>query len=349
MRRQSRFVTLVLLIVIASYALDVRSQQSAGRPYAYIPETVSPEWQERLRSMEDPGKGPVAPAPHDPAVWKTVRKSLDDRTVPATQAALRLFAPLVNERILGNVPVLEITPKGWRKDKRLAVYTHHGAYTMFSARSTLSTSALFAHSTQLRVISIDYTPAPEGNWRTIPDQVVAVFKALKAQGYAMKNIVFFGDSAGGGLAAGATLKLRDEGTGMPGALVLWSPWADITETGDSYQTLKGADPMLSYSKGLKIAADAYAAPKDQKHPYVSPVYGDFKKGFPPTLIQVGTKEILLSTAVRLYQAIESAGGTAKLDVYEGMPHLFQHQLPQSPESQLAMRKVKQFVDRYLKR
>jgi hypothetical protein len=58
MRRQSRFVTLVLLIVIASYALDVRSQQSAGRPYAYIPETVSPEWQERLRSMEDPGKGP---------------------------------------------------------------------------------------------------------------------------------------------------------------------------------------------------------------------------------------------------------------------------------------------------
>ena len=152
MARQPRFVTLVLQIVIAFYAPDVRSQQSAGRPYAYIPETVSPEWQERLRTMEDPGKGPVAPAPQDLRVWKTVRKSIDDRTALTTQAALRLFAPTVNERTVGNVPVLEITPKGWRKDKRLAVYTHHGAYTMFSARSTLSTSALFAQHSVARYL-----------------------------------------------------------------------------------------------------------------------------------------------------------------------------------------------------
>ena len=94
---------------------------------------------------------------------------------------------------------------------------------------------------------------------------------------------------------------------MPAAVVLWSPWSDITETGDTYVTLQDADPILVYKKNLKHAAEAYADPKDQSHPYVSPVHGDYSKGFPPTLIQVGTKEIFFSNAVRHYQALDQAG------------------------------------------
>ena len=87
---------------------------------------------------------------------------------------------------------------------------------------------------------------------------------------------------------------------------------------------------------------------DQKNPYVSPVYGDFKKGFPPTLIQGGTKEIFLSNFVRLYQALDTAGQTVKLDIYEGMPHVFQIKLPTSPESVTALKKMKVFLTKYLK-
>lgn len=200
-----------------------------------------------------------------------------------------------------------------------------------------------AERTGLRVISIDYTLAPHAQWQEITDQVITVFKELKKAGYSMQDIAIYGDSAGGGLAAGAVLKMRDGGMEMPAAVVLWSPWADITETGDSYVTLKAAEPQYIYEKHLKPAADAYAAPKEQKNPYVSPVYGDYTKGFPPTLIQGGTKEIFLSNFIRLYQALDTAGQTVKLDLYEGMIHIFQLQILDSSESKIALTKVDEFL------
>lgn len=196
------------------------------------------------------------------------------------------------------------------------------------------------------MISVDYTTAPRARWQEIIGQVVSVFKALNEEGFAMKDLAIYGDSAGGGLAAGAVLKLRDMGLGMPAAVVLWSPWADITETGDTYVTLKEAEPIYLYDRVLGPSADAYADPKDQKNPYVSPVYGDFAKGFPPTLIQGGTREIFLSNFVRLYQVLDTAGQTVKLDLYEGMPHVFQIRLPDSPESVTAVKKMNDFLEQY---
>jgi hypothetical protein len=111
----------------------------------------------------------------------------------------------------------------------------------------------------------------------------------------------------------------------PGALLLLSPWSDVSGRGDSHMTLAASDPVLT-SEDLKICADAYAAPTDQQHPYVSPVYGDYSKPFPPTLIQGGTRELLLSDFVRHYRAILTGGNEAILDLYEGMQHAY-HTLP----------------------
>ena len=163
----------------------------------------------------------------------------------------------------------------------------------------------------------------------------------------MKDVAICGDSAGGGLAAGAVLKMRNLGKDMPAAVVLWSPWSDITETGDTYQTLKHAEPHYLYDRHLRSAAQAYAVPKDQKHPYVSPVYGDYSKGFPPTLIQGGTKEILLSNFIRHYQALDVAGQTVKLDLYEGMNHVFQVNIPNSPESKTALSQMDRFLKQHM--
>ena len=140
--------------------------------------------------------------------------------------------------------------------------------------------------------------------------------------------------------------MRDTGLGLPAAVVLWSPWADITETGDTYHSLRLVDPAYLYDRHLEAAADAYAAPGDQTHPYVSPVYGDFTSGFPPTLIQGGTREIFLSNFVRLYQALDTSGVPVKLDLYEGMPHVFQA-VPGLPESKLALVKVDAFLEQHL--
>jgi monoterpene epsilon-lactone hydrolase len=156
----------------------------------------------------------------------------------------------------------------------------------------------------------------------------------------------FGESAGGGLVAGSVLKMRDKGLGMPAAVVLWSPWLDLTGSGDTYFTLENEDLFLSYDSLLKNAADAYAAPGDQKNPYVSPIYGNFSKGYSPTLIQGGTREILLSDFVRLYQALDQAHIPVKMDIYEGMPHVHQF-LYKIPESKIALSKMNDFLMAYL--
>jgi acetyl esterase/lipase len=199
----------------------------------------------------------------------------------------------------------------------------------------------------MRVVSVDYTLAPQAKWQEVTDQIIAVVDGLQRSGYPLAAIGMVGDSAGGGLVAGVALKMRDHGRGLPAALILRSPWADITESGDTYQTLKAAD-FLNYEHGLKPGALAYAAPADQKNPYVSPVYGDFTKGYAPTLIQGGTREIFVSNFVRLYQAIDHAGQTVKLDLYEGLPHVFQALAPDIPETRLAMQKMNRFLHQYLK-
>jgi acetyl esterase/lipase len=221
---------------------------------------------------------------------------------------------------------------------------HGGSHTLYSAASTVGRAAIFADDTGLRVISVDYTLAPFAKYNQMSDQVIAVIQALLRQGRDLGEIILYGDGSGGGLAAAVILKMRGLGLGMPAAAVLVSPWLDVTRSGDTEFTLAHAEPSYLYEKHSKKAADAYADPKDQKHPYASPVYGDYSKGFPPTLIQGGTKEILLSGFIRLYQALDTAGLTVTLDLYEGMTHNFANRIPDAPESRLARNKRRDFVN-----
>ena len=202
-----------------------------------------------------------------------------------------------------------------------------------------------ARATVLRVISVDYTTAPFAKWKEIQEQVVSVFKDLNKQGFAMKDIVLYGDSAGGGLAASTVLNLRDRGMGMPAAVVLESPWVDISDAGDTQRTLEYTDPLLHYDPLLKTSAIAYADGLKLTDPRVSPLYGDFSKGFSPSLITDGTKCIFLSTSVRLYQALEAARQDSKLDIYEGMWHVFQ--TSPSPETEVSLKKIKAFFYQHL--
>jgi epsilon-lactone hydrolase len=288
------------------------------------------------------------PGPDNLSGWRMLNQILEPGALNLSQSAVDQYEPTITEINLGGVNVLDIKPKNWTDNGKVLVYTHGGAYTLLSANSTLWLSVFAADSTGLRIISIDYTVAPFAKWNQSTDEVISVVQALRNQvGYSLKDIAIYGDSAGGGLAAGTVLKMRDNGMGMPAAVVLWSPWADVTESGDTYITLKHSDPFLGNTSLLNKSADSYANPEDQKNPYVSPVYGNFSNGFPPTLIQGGTKEIFLSDFVRMYQALDQAGIPVKLDIYEGMPHVFQTFLVDTPESDIALSKMSDFLKLYL--
>lgn len=333
----------------AGFAAALGDEPATAKPFAPIPDTVSPEARKYLASLPDPATLPATPASDDVAGWKKAWEEGEKLSEPKVQATLKRFGPTVVERKLGGVPVLDITPRGWKESRKLLLHAHGGAYTMYSAHSRLQSSVPAAAATGLRVISIDYTLAPAGKWPQVTDQVLAVFDALRKDGHALADLAIYGESAGGGLAAGAVLKMRDKGLGMPAAVVLWSPWADITDRGDSAITLKNFEPVYLYEKHLKPSADAYADPKDQRHPSVSPVYGDFTKGFPPTLIQGGTRELFLSHFVRLYRAIDGGGQSAVLDLYDGMPHIFpvRPELADALETRTALKKMAGFLKRHL--
>ena len=209
------------------------------------------------------------------------------------------------------------------------------------AGSPWKTSAHVA--TGLRIISVNYTPAPRAHFAEIQRQLVAVFDALMDAGYAMRDIAIYGESAGGALAASTVLNLRDRGNGLPAAALLWSPNTDLSGRDDSTVTLDPDDPVLTYSTLLVSGSRAYAGDVALDDPRVSPLYADLSRGFAPTLIVVGTKEMLLSSSVRFYQALEAAGQSVKLDVYEGMWHVFpQYGLP---ESRVAVEKSAKFNQR----
>jgi acetyl esterase/lipase len=336
--------SILFLLMVCTVYLPAQETKKA---FVHIPTTISEEAAAFFRTVPDPRTIPPFPAPDDIEAWKALQHLMEEDGIARSKPFLDRLEPTVTEIKLEGVPVLDVKPRNWKDNKKVLVYAHGGAYVLFSARSTLGISALIADVTSLRVIAVDYTLAPHAQWPQVIDQVIAVFEGLKKEGYAMKDIAVCGDSAGGGLAAGAVFKMRNKGKDMPAAVVLWSPWSDITENGDTYQTLKHAEPHYLYDMHLRAAAHAYAAPKDQKHPYVSPVYGDYSKGFPPTLIQGGTKEILLSNFIRHYQALDAAGQTVKLDLYEGMNHVFQANIPSSPESKNALSKMDRFLKQHL--
>ena len=130
-----------------------------------------------------------------------------------------------------------------------------------------------------------------------------------------------GDSAGGNLALVLCNRLKTAGRKLPGALILMSPWTDMTMSGQSYTERAEIDPMLTpeYIEAVRLA---YAAGRDYRSSDLSPLFADFT-GFPPTLIQVGDHEILYSDSEQLYQAMKRANVPCRLQVSEGMWHVFQ--------------------------
>jgi len=355
MKTKSILAFLSLLLIIACQSVDENNNEGSLERgivsdkvislYNYASSTISPEAKEIINAYTSAASKPLVPPSDDKEQWKMFQQQLEMAMKDQNEMHIARLGLNVSELNLGGVPVLDIKPADWKDNGKVLVYTHGGAYVLFSALSTINVSGQTAQTTGFRVIAIDYTLAPHAKWSEISDQIIAVFKELLNQGYTMDDIGLFGDSAGGGLASTIALRLRDEGIGLPAAIVLYSPLGDLTCPGESFQTLKAAESFYDYEKHIKPAFKAYADPADFKNPYVSSVYGDFDKGYSPTLIQGGTKELLLSSFVRLYQAMDIAGVDVTLDIYEGMPHVFQRY--SIPETEIALNKVSDFFKEHL--
>jgi len=225
-----------------------------------------------------------------------------------------------NPTTIGRVSGIEVTAPGADADA-VILYFHGGVYVIGTAIATVPLVADLARRTGARVITLDYRLAPEHPYPAALEDAQAAYRALLDQGVNPGKIALAGESAGGGLAVAALLRLRDTGTPLPSSAFLMSPYADLTLSGDSLAARAAVDRTLT-PEGLRLRIPDYVGTADAADPLISPVFADLA-GLPPLLIQVGTNEILLSDAIRLAERAAMADVTVTLDVTDGVPHVFQ--------------------------
>jgi epsilon-lactone hydrolase len=120
-----------------------------------------------------------------------------------------------------------------------------------------------------------------------------------------------------------------------------SPWADLTLSGSTFVEKQPVDATLT-GDGLRRSAGDYVASADATDPYVSPIFGDLH-GLPPILIQSGSREILLSDALRLAGRAAVDDVRVTLDVVPGVPHVFQAYAAVLDEGEAALGRAANFI------
>jgi epsilon-lactone hydrolase len=219
---------------------------------------------------------------------------------------------------------------------RVILYLHGGAFVASSPVIHGLLLAKLCTMARARGFYLDYRLAPEHPFPAAGDDCLAAYRYLLEQGLDPAHIVIAGDSAGGNLTVATALRARDAGLPLPAALVAISPVLDATFSGDSLWRNEGLDPLFRASVFAALA-DQYVPQELRRDPYVSPLFADLT-GLPPTLLLVGSSELLLDDSVRF----AGRAADATLQVWHDMPHVFpvMHGLP---EAELAVRIMGEYI------
>jgi acetyl esterase/lipase len=255
---------------------------------------------------------------------------------PAGTAALTVDA--------GGVAGEFITTSASRPDRDV-LFLHGGGYVAGSAAVYRHFTWRIATAARARVLAIDYRLAPEHPFPAALHDALVAYRWLVGGRADPRRTAVMGDSAGGGLALALLLRLRDDGLELPAAAIALSPWTDLALTGASLSSNEKSDPMLR-AADAHLFAGCYLAGADPRNPYASPLYGD-PAGLPPTLIHVGSDEILRDDAVRMAEILRAAGCRAEIEVWRRMPHVWHLFAPALPEARQAIANIGAFADQVL--
>jgi len=311
------------------------------------PAGLSPEMLEVVKQRQIP---PVMPAPATREGWLEFQKKFDAYGAELGLKSAKHNGATWEVKQIAGVRTYLVTPKKINKRfaGRVFVHTHGGAFVLGGGDAVLQEAVWIATAVGVTVVSVDYRRPPLHPFPAAIDDTLAVWrKVMENQDGAQTAI--FGTSAGGNIALATTLKLKELGEPLPGAVFAGTPATDLENVSDTWNTLVGLDPLGSREGMIAGCLDLYIGEANPSNPLVSPVNGDLK-GFPPTILISGTRDLLLSDTVRMHRALRRAGGKADLDIYDGQAHAdyLQNLLKNVPECADAQREVLQFFDKHLK-
>lgn len=217
------------------------------------------------------------------------------------------------------VPVKRITSQNTTQGRIL--YLHGGAYVLGMTNNHINLCGKIARKAGHDIIAPHYHLAPEYPFPNALQDVISIYTKLIDQDPELRPFFIGGDSAGGGLALALLQEIHAKDYPMPDGVFLFSPWTDLTLSGNSVREMAKVDPVLS-SRGLREDANAYARGHDLRSPLISPLFAPVM-GFPPILIQVGSHEILLDDARSFAKKARTKGVDVTLSEWDGLFHVFQ--------------------------
>ncbi len=304
------------------------------------PATISPEaqkWMDALRRNVS----------HDSSLAER-RKGTDEWRARQSAVAKKLFPVNIEEQTIGGVRCDVITPLETpdANKNRVLINLHGGGFN--SDSGSLIEGDPIANLAKIKVVSVYYRLAPENKFPAAVEDVVAVYKEL-LKAYKPKNIGVFGTSAGAILTGEAVAKFKQLRLPLPGALGIFSGFADYSRTGDSHlmYSLTGLPGEFPVADPAHPNPEEYAGKTDLKDPVLSPLFSDLK-GWPPTLLVTSTRDILLSGTTIFHRALLAAGDDADLVVFEVLPHAFWYHF-EMPETTECLNIMAKYFDRKLGR
>jgi cation diffusion facilitator CzcD-associated flavoprotein CzcO/acetyl esterase/lipase len=226
----------------------------------------------------------------------------------------------VESGTLGGRACDRIVPPGADRDRAI-LYLHGGAYVVGSPRTHRGLAAEIASAGGAAVHLLDYRMAPEHTHPAALEDSLAAYRDLLAMGMEPGSVIVCGDSAGGALAVALATRLREAGEPMPGGLAVLNGWFDMTYSGESIRDNRRRDAGLSPA-WLMHGGELYRGAADPSDPELSPVNADLR-GLPPTYLQVGELDLLLSDSELFAERARAAGVDVHLTRFPGMWHDFQ--------------------------
>jgi len=310
-----------------------------------VPETVSPQIQKLIAAPLSPTYNQI-PATNEE--WKKQIAGVEAATAKGLPALREALKVKVEPTTLDGVKAYIVTPENIppQNRNRLLVHVHGGCFASFAGESGTVEAIYMAGFGGYKVISVDYRTPPDHPYPAPLDDAMTAWKAATRMANP-KNMAIFGSSAGGNLTLAMVLRAKQDGLPLPAAIAPGTPMSDLTGAGDSFQTNAMVDNVLvAYGANCDKRAALYTAGRDLKDPLLSPVYADMK-GFPPTILTTGTRDLLLSNTVRVHRKLRQAGVEASLQVFEGQSHAHYYRDVTAPESKEAFTEIAQFFDRHL--
>ena len=286
--------------------------------------------------------------PPDAAGWREAVARQAKIIVPIIEHMCDRHGITVTQSTIENVPVFDVIPSRISKENRsrLVLNLHGGGYVFNPGRAGLLEGVVLAISCGIRVLVVDYRMPPDHPFPAALDDAFAVWSSIVKR-YPHDTVAISGASAGGGLAMATILRAQQEGIQCPAALLIQTPWADLTQVGDSFQTNEWLDNVVvSYSAMPVRLAKLYANGHDYADPYLSPLQGDLRL-FPPTMLLSGTRDLFLSLTVLTHRKLRRAGVPASLHLIEGASHYQYFINPFADESQDAFAEMTIFINENL--